>query len=192
MKRNIIFLAIAAFCMSSCSTYMYTSRQIAIERRDITAAPTIVDVKADYTKRLVETSSRCKTPEQAQQEARYLAITNGKCDIVVDPVYKIEKHGRKYKATITGFAGYYTNSRTFYEDLKLLHDIDKEDIEKYLILHNPEVIKYMNQTGEVVNIYHNDRPARAEKADKAAHADKAEPAPAPAPVSVPTQQKGRR
>lgn len=49
------------------------------------------------------------------------------------------------------------NSRTFYEDVKLLHEVDKDDVEKYLILHNPEVIKYMNQKGEVVNIYHNEK-----------------------------------
>ena len=46
---------------------------------------------------------------------------------------------------------------TIYEDIKLLEDVKKEDIEKYLILHNPEVIKYMNQKGEVVNIYHNEK-----------------------------------
>ena len=34
--------------------------------------------------------------------------------------------------------------------------IRKEDVEKYLILHNPETIKYINRKGEVVNIYHNE------------------------------------
>ena len=32
----------------------------------------------------------------------------------------------------------------------------REDIEKYLILHNPEVLKYINTQGDVVNIYHTE------------------------------------
>ena len=92
------------------------------------------------------------------QEAKYLAIVNNNIDIVVDMVYKIEKKGLKYRATITGFAGYYKNSRTLYEDIKLLEKVKKEDVEKYLMLHNPETIQYFNQKGEVVNIYHNEKP----------------------------------
>ena len=122
-----------------------------------TSSYPVVDVKVDYTKRINETSKRCRTKAEAMDEARYLAITKNNIDVVVDLIYKIEKRSRKYQATITGFAGYYMNSRTFYEDVKLLHEVDKADVEKYLILHNPEVIKYMNQKGEVVNIYHNEK-----------------------------------
>lgn len=71
-------------------------------------------------------------------------------------ICKVEKKGTKYRATVTGFAGYYKNSRSLYDDIKKMSDIDKEDVEKYLILHNPEAIKYINQNGEVVNIYHNE------------------------------------
>ena len=93
---------------------------------------------------------------EAMQEAKYKAITGNDIDILVDMVYKVEKKGGKYSVTVTGFAGYYKNSRTLYEDIELMSKIRKEDVEKYLILHNPETIKYINRKGEVVNIYHNE------------------------------------
>ena len=156
--KKIIIISIAIACLCSCSTYKYTARQIDVNNQNITTSPTIVDVKVDYTKRITETSHRCSSQIEAMQEAKYLAIVNNNIDIVVDMVYKIEKKGLKYRATITGFAGYYKNSRTLYEDIKLLEKVKKEDVEKYLMLHNPETIQYFNQKGEVVNIYHNEKP----------------------------------
>ena len=147
----------AAVFVCSCSTYQYTSRETFIQNHNIEATPTVVDVQVDYTKRISETSGRCKTQSEALSEAKYNAIVNNKIDVLVDMVYKVEKNGRTYQAKISGFAGYYKNSRTFYEDIKLLENVKKEDVEKYLILHNPEVIKYMNQQGETVNIYHNEK-----------------------------------
>ena len=38
--------------LSSCSTYQYTARQTNINRQDINMAPTVVDVKPDYSKRI--------------------------------------------------------------------------------------------------------------------------------------------
>lgn len=154
--KKIIIIAIAIACFCSCSTYKYSARQIAVDNHNITASPTVVDVEVNYQKRVTETSHRCKTQTEAMQEAKYLAIVNNNIDILVDMVYKVEKKGTKYRATVTGFAGYYKNSRTLYEDIKLMGDINKEDVEKYLMLHNPETIKYINQKGEVVNIYHNE------------------------------------
>lgn len=162
MKKVILLLSVVALSLSSCSTYYaYTSRKVEIIKQDITATPTIVDVKADYGKRIEATSSRSKSLEQAKQEAKYLAITQNNCDIIVDPIYKIEYEGKRYRVTLSGFAGFFVNQRTFYEDIQLLHNIDKEDLEKYLILHNPEVLEYLNKDtevtgGETINIYHND------------------------------------
>ncbi len=157
MKRRISIIVLAATaCLCSCSTYKYSAREVFIENRNIIAAPTVVDVDVDYSKRITETSRKCKTQSEAMQEAKYKAITNNGIDILVDMVCKIEKRGGRYSATVTGFAGYYKNFRTLYEDIRLMSDVDKEDIEKYLLLHNPETIKYINQKGEVVNIYHNE------------------------------------
>lgn len=150
----------AIVCLCSCSTYKYTSRQVAIDNHNISASPTVVDVQVDYTKRITVTSDKFKTPTEAMQEAKYRAITENGIDILVDMISKTEKRGKKYQVTVTGFAGYYKNSRTLFEDIKQLEKIDKAEIEKYLILHNPDVLQYMNQKGEVVNIYHNETPAK--------------------------------
>lgn len=158
MKKSLyVVLAFVAVVATSCSTYQYTARQTSIEQRNIITSPTVVDIRVDYAKRISVTSQRCKTQAEAMQEARYLAIVNNNIDVLVDPIYKIECRPmgmRKYIVSLTGFAGYFTNSRTMLEDMKQLKEFSREDIEKYLILHQPEVLKYMNQEGEVVNIYH--------------------------------------
>ena len=156
MKRTSIIILAAAVCLCSCSTYKYSAREVFVDRQNIITAPTVVDVDVDYTKRITETSRKCKTQSEAMQEAKYKAITGNDIDILVDMVYKVEKKGGKYSVTVTGFAGYYKNSRTLYEDIELMSKIRKEDVEKYLILHNPETIKYIYRKGEVVNIYHNE------------------------------------
>lgn len=143
-------------CLCSCSTYRYTSRQVAVENHDIVASPTVVDVAVDYANRVTATSRRCKTVAEALQEAKYKAIMNNNIDIIVDMIYKSEKRGGKYRVTVTGFAGYYKNSRTLFDDIRRLGAVKKEDVEKYLMLHNPEVLEYMYQKDDIVKIYHNE------------------------------------
>jgi hypothetical protein len=163
--KKILFGGIFAIALifSGCSSYQYTARQTNVIRENITMSPTIVDVRPDYEKRIEVTSNWCKTEKEAMDECRYSAIINNQIDVVVDPIFKVERrkgHGpKKYKATLTGFAGYYTNSRTLFEDIERLKNFSREDIEKYLILQNPEVLKYMNKQGDVVNIYHTENEA---------------------------------
>ena len=155
---------------SSCTAYHYTARQSDIVRQNIQATPTIVDVVTDYAKRVEATSDWQLSKEDAMNECRFRAITENDIDIVVDPIFKIECKGAKsrgYKATLTGYAGYYANPRGLIDDIKTFRDISKEDIEKYLIFHNPEVLQYLNPQSEVVNINHYTQ------------------APAPAPVPAP-------
>ena len=156
MKNISIILLAAIACLCSCSTYNYSARQVFVDNHNIVATPTVVDVDVDYSQKITGTSHRCRTQSEAIQEAKYQAITTNRIDILVDMISKVEKKGSKYQATVTGFAGYYKNSRTLYEDIRMMSDISKEDIEKYLILHNPEVIHYVNRNGETVNIYHNE------------------------------------
>lgn len=126
-----------------------------MDRHNIIASPTVVDVNVDYSKRITETSRKTKSRDEAVQEAKYQAITKHNIDILVDMVCKLEKKGSKYQATVTGYAGYYINSRTLKEDLKMIGEFNKEDIEKYLMMHNPEVIKYIYRNNESITINHN-------------------------------------
>lgn len=145
MKKYSIILATIAILLGSCSSMQYTSRQVNVAKQDIIASPTIVDIRVDYSKRITVTSRLHKTIQESIQEARYEALIQGNADVIVDPVFKVEHQGFRYKVSLTGFAGYYENSRTLYEDVQLLHQIDKADIEKYVILHNPEVLQYMSK-----------------------------------------------
>lgn len=155
MKKFII-LSLTIVSLYGCSAYRYSSRQISVENHNITASPTVVDVEVDYSKRIVETSRNCLSQFEALQEAKYNAIVNNNIDILVDMIYKVEQNGTKYRVTVTGYAGYYKNSRSLYDDINLLGKISKDDIEKYIILHAPAVVKYMNEKDETVNIYHNE------------------------------------
>ena len=90
MKKVLVILFASMVCLSSCSTYKYTSRQVAVENHDIVASPTVVDVAVDYTKRVTETSRRCKSAAEAMQEAKYKAIINNEIDIIVDMIRKYD------------------------------------------------------------------------------------------------------
>ena len=157
MKTIKIFAAfiVASFVLSACSSYSYTSRSTMVNRENIQTTAMIVDVRPDFSKRIATESHRCKTLSEAREEAKYLAVTGNKCDVIVDPVFKIECKSRKYKAYLTGFAGYYQNPRTLFEDIQLLKGVSKEDIEKYLMLKDPSIVGLLNPSNqsEVINIF---------------------------------------
>lgn len=163
MKQIKFFAAVvvAALALSSCSSYSFTSRSTKIEQSNITAVGMLVDVRPDFSKRIIAESGKCKTPMQAKEEAKYIAVTSNNCDVIVDPIYKVEKRGRNYRAYLTGFAGYFKNPRTLYEDVNLLKGVSREDIEKYLILKDPSVLELMNPApnSEIINIYEGGKPA---------------------------------
>jgi len=157
MKQIKILAAVivTVFAFSSCASYTYTSRSIAIDSERIKGTSMVVDVRPDFSKRISTESKHCKSIAEAKEEAKYQAITTNNCDVIVDPIYRVEKSGKQYKAYLVGFAGYYQNPRTLYEDIMLLQNVSKEDIEKYLILKDPDVIGLINQVGnsEVINIF---------------------------------------
>ena len=198
MKQIKIYAAIAVvgLALSACSSYSFTSRSVNVNRTDLYQSAMIVDVRPDFSKRIVTESSACKTAAQAMEEAKYLAVVNNKCDVIVDPVYKVAKTGSRYRASLTGFAGYYKNPRTLYEEINLLRDIRQEDVEKYLILKDPNIIGIMNPASpsEVINIFDGKAPCckgkpveEAPVVTEPAPAPEYTPAPAPAPASDPYQ-----
>lgn len=177
MKTKFLSLAlvpVVAVIMSSCGTTSissYTSRVTTIsDKAEINPLSKVVDIRVDFNKRIVEKSQPCNTVNDAKTSAQYQAIINNKIDIVVDPIYKLTFNGSYYVAELTGFAGYYENARSIYDELGEMKNISKEDIEKYLMLYNPSVLKYLktSEDGSVVNIYHNSKESK--------------PTPAPAPA----------
>lgn len=159
--KKILFVSICALALSSCTMFQYSGRDAAINRQNIEATPTIVDVKADFTKRVNATSGWHRTKEDAMAECKYIAITENAIDIVVDPIYKFEVHPSKfkkrYKANMAGFGGFYINSRTPLEDMNQIKNFTREEIENYLMLHGTEILPYLYQTqnGDIINVYHD-------------------------------------
>jgi len=159
MKSKSIILLTMLIAISSCKITEHTTRSVDIDKTDIIMSPMIVDIHPDFSKKVCVRSNYCRTKEEAVQEARYRAIMEDSIDIVVDPIVQIEDRAityKRYRATITGFAGYYENARTIYEDIEQNKNLSREEIEKYLILHKPEVLRYMNDHGKIINIHHND------------------------------------
>ncbi len=186
--KKIFVIALSAMALTSCTIYQYTGRQANIGRSEIQATPTLVDVMPDFNKRVTATSDWLPSKEDAIAQCRFLAITDNKIDMVVDPIFEIQfrpaKLHKKYKVTLSGFAGYYTNARTIGEDMKQASQFTREQIENYMLIHTPELIMdylYENKNcceqGDVINIFHENQP----RCHKPAPAPKAEPAPAPAP-----------
>ncbi|MBR1877520.1 MAG: hypothetical protein IJ814_00795 [Paludibacteraceae bacterium] len=192
--KKILTIAICAMLFASCTIYQYSGRDAAINRRNIQATPTIVDVKADFTKRVSATSDWHRTKEDAMAHARYMAITENKIDIVVDPIYEIQyrahKARKKYKATMTGFAGTYTNARTPLEDIGTIKQYTREEIENYLLLHQSDLILpylYQQSTGDVINVHsdHSKGSCRNEKkCETPSVVEQTVPAPAPVAETV--------
>ncbi len=156
---QILAIAVIAVVATGCTTYSYTSRSVSIaQSMEVQPTPTLVDVKPDFNKRVNETSSWCKSTVEAMGEVKYKAINNNNIDIVVDPIYKVTTRGRKCQVLLTGFAGYYTNPRSMMENINQLKDVDKAEIEKYLMLQpDSKIIPYLyeNKEGNTVIINHN-------------------------------------
>ena len=193
--KKIFFVALCALALTSCTIYQYTGRDTAIQRQNIQATPTIVDVRADFNKRVSATSGWHRTQAEALAECNYLAITDNNIDIVVDPIYQIEcrphKMRNKYKASLTGFGGFYVNSRTPMEDMNQIKNFTREEIENWLLLHGTEILPYLYQPqyhdGDAINIYSGGPKPCCKKKECAAQPEAPAPAAAPAEQPAPKQ-----
>lgn len=116
-------MVIVAGTMTSCSSYKHSHRLSQIPEKSVVIADKIgVELKVDENKVIQATSNkRHASPQDAKDEAYYNAIVNNNCHVLVDPIYKIQTSakilifGGKSTATVTGFAGYYQNPRSYKE-----------------------------------------------------------------------------
>ena len=108
---------------TSCSSYKHSYRLSEIPEKSVVIADKIgVELRVDENK-VVQASSakRHKSPTDAKNEAYYNAIVNNNIHVLVDPIYKTQTSARilifggKSTSTVTGFAGYYENPRSFKE-----------------------------------------------------------------------------
>ena len=128
-----------------CTTYSYTSRSTTVDRRVINSTETTANVEVNYQKKVTATSDFQKTPNQARQQAVYQCIMNNGIDVLVDPIFQVENRPvTGYRATVLGFAGYYKVGLNGLDEV-IDKKYNKEDIEKYLMLTDPNFIAYYYQ-----------------------------------------------
>lgn len=129
--------------LSGCSTYQYSARQVNVNRRDIATKRQAAEIVVDYSRTVTATSDYSMTRKDAIEEAEQTCILREKIDVVVDPIFKLEfapfKFKKKWKATVTGYAGTYKAAPAGVDAVK---DYNMEDIEKYKLLTDPDFPKY--------------------------------------------------
>jgi len=163
-KLTLIAISFVALCFTGCTTYQYSARQINVNPRHIDSNEQMVAVVVNYSKQVSATSSYQASRKDAIAEAEFLCIQNAKCDVVVDPILKIEynpwKIKKRFKATIVGFTGTYETRPTLLDQSK---NYTLEEIEKFKLLYDPSFPKYYyNHSAEGDTYYFN-----TEKKDEA-------------------------
>ena len=48
---------------------------------------------------------------------------------------------KKDKIELTGYAGYYKNARSLYDDVKSLEKYSMDEVKKYIIFNNPSLLQ---------------------------------------------------
>lgn len=157
MKKTNLFyalvLGVIVLVQAGCTSYSFTSRSTRVNQNDIYASEQVADVTVDYKKKITSTSDWQKFPNQAKQQAIYQCIMDNGVDIIIDPIFKIENRPvTGYRATVTGFAGYYKNGKKEI-DRMIENGYSREDIEKYLLLIDPSFYQYYYQNGGQGNVY---------------------------------------
>ena len=137
-----------AFVLTGCSTYQYTARTMGVDRQTIGTRDIALEVVPDYGSEVSATSDYQQTKNDAINEAAHRCIIDNDIDVIVDPIVKIERTPfrlqKRYKATVTGFSGTYKQASA---GVEAASEYDKEDIEKYKLLSDPDFAKYYYSKG---------------------------------------------
>lgn len=144
-----------ALVLTGCSTYQYSARTVGVNRKNVHTKPMAVEVVPDYGRKVTASSDYQMTKNDAIAEAEYRCITESNIDVVVDPIIKVERAPllqKKYRATITGYAGTYKEAKA---GVEAVIEYNKEDIEKYKLLSDPDFAKYYYSKGAGDTYYIN-------------------------------------
>ena len=155
MKKLLLPL-LMAFVLTGCSTYQYSSRSVGVDNRNVGAKETAAELIVDYNRSVTATSDYQMSKQEAIKEAEYFCITKNNIDVLVDPIFKIEYNPlelkKKFRATVTGYAGTYVITAAGVDAVK---DYKIEEIEKYKLLTDPDFSKYYYNKGTGDSYYIN-------------------------------------
>ena len=142
--RTIIPVLAAVWLMSGCAQfkqYAYTSRTTPISGTSIMPQTSGVEVELDFARHVTATSEVLPTEAEAIAHAKYLCLQNNHIDVLVDPIFHVEKMASGYRATVQGYAGMYKTVPTGVYAVQE-GNIPMESIEKYKLLNDPSFAQY--------------------------------------------------
>lgn len=142
--RTIIPLLAVVALLSGCAEYKqyaYTSRTTPISGTTIQPQTQGVEVEMDFARRVTATSEVLPTEAEAIAHAKYLCLQNNHIDVLVDPIFHVEKMASGYRAIVQGFAGMYKTASTGAYAVQE-SGISKENIEKYKLLNDPSFAQH--------------------------------------------------
>ena len=155
LMKKVLLPFLMALMLTSCSTYQYSTRTLGVNRQPVQTTEAAVEVVPDYERVVSASSDYHITQKDAITEAEYLCIVNNKIDVVVDPIMKVEctpLQKKKYRATITGYAGTYKKANA---GVDAVGGYSKEEIEKYKLLTDPNFPQYYYNRGTGDTYYIN-------------------------------------
>lgn len=116
VTKPVLYVALG-LSIISCKSYKHTHRLVEVERNKEVRAEMQVDVEIvpDFTKRIKgQTNQKHKSQQDAKDEAYFNAIIDNQVDVLVAPIYSVEKtskilffFGGKSSAIVHGYAGTY-------------------------------------------------------------------------------------
>jgi hypothetical protein len=166
----LVPLLLLSVAFTSCSTYQYTARQTDVHKHPIDSKEQMASIVVDYDKQVSATSDYQRSRKDAIAEAEFRCIQESKIDVVVDPIIKIEqRHNpfiirKRFKATITGYAGTYKEEPSRLEESK---QYTLEEIEKYKLLYDPNFPQnYYQKSNSGDNYYFQSGELKPQKAEK--------------------------
>lgn len=176
MKKLILPFFVMAVVSTGCSTYRYTARTTDVNRRAIETKDAAVEVVPDYSRTVKAKSDFQLTPRDAMAEAEYRCIVENNIDVVIDPIFKIERapviKKNKYIAEVSGYAGVYKNTKA---GVEAAQDYQLSEIEKFKLLNDPNFAKYYYSKGNGDTYFINSNPQTpAQKMSSLAFAPKRE------------------
>lgn len=110
MKTNILLLGVAITLLtaSSCSTIRWSARDTAsmnVTKSGIYTKPKVADLKIENIRATGSSAGdiKEKSIETIKAEALQNALRASQADILVEPIYEVERNGGTVSARVTGF-----------------------------------------------------------------------------------------
>ncbi len=162
MKKIILSIFMVG-ALVSCKTFSHSSRNIALENKDVKANTFVLETVPDFSKKVKGSSTKKHTAEKsAKEEAYFNAIIDNNVDVLIDPIYSVTTtkkmllfFGGKSEATVYGYAGFYKNPKSLKQvqqeelDQKVL-DLEKlGEIKVFLMKRKKKLLRLLQSAPNV-------------------------------------------